>query len=395
MKRLLGLVLVSVIVGSMPAGAEDPLDKLDEIRQEIGSLKSQIDRSKTESRAVAEALEEAEEKMNLATEAVEELQEKVESKQAEIDSAQLQVTELRGQLFDLENELALTRSRLAASKKRLDEQIIEMYMSASAMPIEMVFETETAAQFTLGMAYQNEITEDRGEVVSDVEALKGEEQRQAEKVRERSQEILAQIAVLEEQRDDLEGDLLELEDLRVVAEEEVAKVEEMLKQINRDIRVWENDIRNLEVDAQRIKAAIAAAARSGGEAPSVLYRPVPGVVTSPFGYRIHPIFGTKKMHTGVDFDGDLGDPIKAAADGVVIVAQWYGGYGYTVVIDHGGGMTTLYAHQPGLTVSVGREVSMGQVIGSIGSTGYSTGPHLHFEVRIDGTPVNPMNYLGG
>lgn len=109
--------------------------------------------------------------------------------------------------------------------------------------------------------------------------------------------------------------------------------------------------------------------------------------------RVHPITGQNRMHNGVDMNAAQDDPIRSARSGRVIFAGAKGGYGNTVMVDHGGGMVTLYAHQSRLGASVGANVSAGQVIGYIGSTGQSTGPHLHFEVRINGVPVNPTNYF--
>lgn len=121
--------------------------------------------------------------------------------------------------------------------------------------------------------------------------------------------------------------------------------------------------------------------------------PCSAPITSSFGWRVHPILGYSRFHAGVDFGADYGTTIRAADSGVVIYAGWYGGYGNAVIIDHGSGITTLYAHASELYVSEGQGVQRGQAIAAVGSTGLSTGPHLHFEVRRNGDPVDPMAYL--
>jgi murein DD-endopeptidase MepM/ murein hydrolase activator NlpD len=147
----------------------------------------------------------------------------------------------------------------------------------------------------------------------------------------------------------------------------------------------------------RLPAAMAR--RQGGQTlvPSghgVLAVPIPGApITSGFGPRVHPIYGDVRVHTGVDFGASYGTAIHAAADGVVVSAGPLGGYGNATVIDHGNGLATLYGHQSSIIVSPGQHVSRGQVIGYVGCTGLCTGPHLHFEVRVRGTPVDPMQYL--
>ena len=121
--------------------------------------------------------------------------------------------------------------------------------------------------------------------------------------------------------------------------------------------------------------------------------PNDGEITSGFGWRMHPILGYQRFHSGVDFGADYGSTIRAADRGVVIFAGWYGGYGNAVIIDHGNNITTLYGHSSGLYVSEGQAIERGQPIAAVGSTGLSTGPHLHFEVRQNGEPVDPMAYF--
>jgi murein DD-endopeptidase MepM/ murein hydrolase activator NlpD len=132
-------------------------------------------------------------------------------------------------------------------------------------------------------------------------------------------------------------------------------------------------------------------------AGGVMKWPTPGYtrVSSPYGMRIHPIYKVKKMHTGIDIDAPSGAKIVAANSGKVILAGWNGGYGNCVIIDHGGGLATLYAHQSKILVSVGDKVQKGDTVGKVGSTGLSTGPHLHFEVRKNGSTTNPIPYVKG
>lgn len=124
-----------------------------------------------------------------------------------------------------------------------------------------------------------------------------------------------------------------------------------------------------------------------------LMYPTIGEITSNFGWRTHPILGTERFHSGIDFGADYGSLVYASAQGRVIYADWYGGYGNAVIIDHGNGMTTLYAHCSELYVKDGDAVKKGQPISAVGSTGFSTGPHLHFELRANGEPTDPAAYL--
>jgi murein DD-endopeptidase MepM/ murein hydrolase activator NlpD len=121
--------------------------------------------------------------------------------------------------------------------------------------------------------------------------------------------------------------------------------------------------------------------------------PAEGPMTSPFGWRVHPILGTSRFHNGLDFGSEYGSIIKAADSGVVISAEWAGGYGNAVIIDHGNGLTTLYGHTSLMYVTPGQAVQKGQPVAAVGSTGFSTGPHLHFEVRRQGEPIDPMPFL--
>ncbi|MCC5912373.1 MAG: peptidoglycan DD-metalloendopeptidase family protein [Clostridiaceae bacterium] len=156
-----------------------------------------------------------------------------------------------------------------------------------------------------------------------------------------------------------------------------------LDQLEREAKALEDQLRKLQSDGEYI----------GGE----MDWPVPGRtrISSPYGNRIHPILRTQRFHSGIDIPAPTGTTIVAAAQGKVISAGNLGGYGRTIILDHGGGITTLYAHNNRLVVSVGDEVSRGQKIAEAGSTGQSTGPHLHFEVRKNGKVEDPVPWVRG
>ena len=165
-----------------------------------------------------------------------------------------------------------------------------------------------------------------------------------------------------------------------------------LASVRTDIAVLKRQEAQLLAESQQITGVINGSSGGGGGTGDMV-RPVNGPVTSPFGWRMHPILHYRKFHTGVDFGVGYGTPIRAADSGTVIYATWMGGYGNVIIVDHGRGISTLYAHQSSLAVGNGARVSRGQTVGYVGSTGFSTGPHLHFEVRVNGNPVDPMGYI--
>lgn len=191
------------------------------------------------------------------------------------------------------------------------------------------------------------------------------------------------VAVADDQRRSVATQVMQIEELSAAEE---ARLEDLIRQ------------REAELEAQR-----AAARRAAGingtiapvttGAPAAMSWPVTGPITSPFGWRRAPFGGGSDFHPGLDIGVATGTTVAAAASGTVLMAQWYGGYGNYVLIDHGGGISTGYGHLSRIYVSVGQQVSRGQAIAASGSTGYSTGPHLHFEVRRNGKPVDPAPWL--
>jgi murein DD-endopeptidase MepM/ murein hydrolase activator NlpD len=174
--------------------------------------------------------------------------------------------------------------------------------------------------------------------------------------------------------------------------DQVAAAEQQEQQAIEAIRARKADF---EAQYNAVQAQIAASVSRGNPTPGNhrFTWPVDGSIASGFGPRTHPIYGGSRVHTGVDVSASQGTPIKAAGDGVVRMAGVNGGYGNWTLIDHGDGLATGYGHQSRIAVSIGEHVSTGEVIGYVGSTGASTGPHLHWEVRVNGNPVNPLGWV--
>ncbi len=176
------------------------------------------------------------------------------------------------------------------------------------------------------------------------------------------------------------------------------KQKEILSKLRQETAMYESSERQLERESIKLVYKISELSTGKNDNPestgSFSY-PVRAPITSPFGPRRHPIFGVRSMHSGIDLAAPYGTPIKASEGGVVIYSGWYGGYGKVVILDHAKGFSTLYAHLSSTKVTVGARVRQGEVVGFEGSTGYATGPHLHFEVREQGKPKNPVIYLGG
>jgi murein DD-endopeptidase MepM/ murein hydrolase activator NlpD len=219
-------------------------------------------------------------------------------------------------------------------------------------------------------------------------------------------EIQASFAVLQQRRFDIENQKNEIallqQQLRFQksqTETQLVRQNALADRLNSDRMALDAALARLEQDSSTIGQLIRNRGTTNRSRPQIpvgngrLTYPVYGPISSEFGWRVHPISGTERLHAGIDFAVDYGTPIAAAGSGSAIFAGWYGGYGYAVILDHGGGITTLYAHADELLVSEGTWVNAGTIIAKVGSTGYSTGPHLHFEVREDGEPVDPRKYL--
>ncbi|MCL2683742.1 MAG: peptidoglycan DD-metalloendopeptidase family protein [Synergistaceae bacterium] len=211
-------------------------------------------------------------------------------------------------------------------------------------------------------------------------------------------------AELEKQRRDLDARNKELDNLKKSIQRTSDERNKLLQQARKDKAMFQAEQDELTKSSAELKSKVndllAQKKRQGQGGATPLYFkggrfawPLRGKINSPFGTRTHPVFKTKATHTGVDIDGSRGDSVRAAADGEVLYTGWLRGYGQVVILDHGGDLTSVYAHLSGIDTMENKKVKTGDMLGRVGSTGITTGPHLHFEVRVNGNAVDPMKYL--
>ena len=216
--------------------------------------------------------------------------------------------------------------------------------------------------------------------------------------RAKAQEIAMLKYNIESRKRNLERSVASINSQQNYIQKAIAKNENMIKKLQTDRVAYQKAEKELAQQSEKIGSYINRTTKSSDvQIASQFMKPIQGRITSPFGWRTHPIFNSKSFHSGVDIGGPNLGAIRASNSGKVIYSGWYGGYGKVVILDHGKGtgkpITTLYAHMNSIKVSNGQIVQKGDVLGYEGTTGYSTGPHCHFEVRVNGQPNNPLNYI--
>jgi len=387
------LVALALLTPALPSMAQDPVAELQQVQNELWEVEQAIRAAQTEASSVGRQVVAAQAAMALALDGYHVAQALVDQQILAVQQTESQVASLEGQVETLERALAKTAVELSTTEQRLEETAINLYMAASAVPGVYLFSQASVADAAAALAYSSAVFDQDTDVFTAFELLQREEERQRDQIVEKKAQTEAELRRLEEEKANLEIQRDAAANALAVAQAEAANVQELLDSIQRDIASAEEHKDGLEADAAALELEIARLSSGEGTAPSGLSWPVNGAVTSPFGYRVHPILGVRKLHTGIDITAASGAPIAASAAGTVILAQTYGGYGRAVVIDHGGGLTTLYAHQSQIAVSVGQIVGRGALVGYVGCSGSCTGPHLHYEVREDGVPVDPLSYL--
>ena len=338
---------------------------------------------------LSEKREQAEEmlkKKNEAQDRVDSFSEQVRVLQEEFDTADAEYKEVRSRLDEAqalvdENQALLDKTErdLDVKGKQLNKRVRNIYINGQISYLDVLFGAKDVSDFLTRMDLLSHIIKQDYNLIMEVRAARetlAEARRELDKNKEAAAVLVAEA---EEKKE-------------AVAARKQEK-DELLAQAEYDRDTSEQAYEELMAASREIERMLKARGSSGSYGGGGMIWPLDGVVTSEFGWRVHPIFGTSRFHSGLDIGGDYGQSILAAAGGTVTYAGWISGYGNAVIIDHGGGITSLYGHCQSLAVGVGESVNRGDVIAYCGSTGNSTGPHCHFEVRQNGEPVSPYGFM--
>ncbi len=305
---------------------------------------------------------------------------RIEIKESEVRAIEKQLSLTQTSLNKMEDERIRIEQSLGSYRNALAGRMRSVYMMGDMTYLDLLFSAGNFSDFVDRIFYVQTIC---GRDESLIELTQTDQAALAEKITQ----INTQVAEIERIRTAQRVQLGELTVLKRGKNEDLETIASNKKLAERQEREMVEQSKAIE---QSYRGIIRSGKGYSRKWSGKFSAPCPGPIMSPFGTRVHPISRVRKMHTGVDIGAGYGVSVKAAGTGKVIQTGWFGGYGNCVIIDHGGGRSTLYGHLSRITCSSGSDIKQGVEVGKVGSTGYSTGPHLHFEVRINGTPVNPQ-----
>lgn len=372
-KAVIGILALTVFVSPWAVALAD--DETEELEQQLESLRQQAEMQQEETARIQVGIDTVSAQIRQLSDEVRDAETAYRAVKRDLDAVDARIR-------DNQALLEKTTEDLENKTWRLRRRVRDIYMNGQVSYLDALFGVKDFKDFLTRMDLLSRV------IRSDFRLV---------------QQVVADKRVVEKARADLEAERKAQAKLTRAASDrqQVLRVKKqdkdrLLKKMETDKELSQQAYEEIVAASKEIEKLIqesryhypGGTAGAGG-----MIWPIEGEITSPFGWRVHPITGDARFHSGIDIGGDYGDPIHAAAAGQVIYSGWISGYGYAVIIDHGGGISTLYGHNEALAVSEGQMVAQGQVIAYCGSTGNSTGPHCHFEVREGGEPVEPLGYL--
>jgi murein DD-endopeptidase MepM/ murein hydrolase activator NlpD len=402
-------------LGGLRAGAQTEEDK-SKIDDQIESLQGEVSEASAEEGRLLGLIDESSSRLGDLDAKVADFDGQIAGVQSNLDAAQSRLGALEAEQHRTETRLGEATVQLGEARHALAQQAIAAYtgQSEAARYATILLGSGNIDELVTRRSYLKAVVGSQADVIAENERLRNQVGDLRDQLESSRDDAVRQRDVVGAERDRLQVARDAQNAVRVSAASELAEQERLRGEVLARKEEFQSQVGELEQESAAIaetlrqraaaRAAAASTPASGSDSasdlsdlpssPGQFLYPIPGApVTSPFGYRTHPIYGDARLHTGIDFGADTGDPIHAAADGVVASAGSLGGYGNATIIEHGGGLATLYGHQSVILVSEGERVTAGETIGRVGCTGACTGPHLHFEVRVDGEPVDPMGYL--
>jgi murein DD-endopeptidase MepM/ murein hydrolase activator NlpD len=356
------------------------------------ALQNQITEASTEEVQALGVLQSIRDRQAALDAQVSGLQAQLTAAQAKLDPLQADADRITARFNAVEAQRLETQAHLDDAQRALNASAASLLINARAGDGYASIASAAPVDLASGQHYLHRVAHVRKGLVERVRSLRDQldSERRAIAGTKAQADALARAA--QAARDQIAGLVAQLQPAQAQAAQQQAAEQQQVAAIQARKGAFEVQLNELQATSDQIASNLRLSNRSG-VVGHCQFRPVGGPIISPFGPRVDPISGARGFHPGDDLQATYGTPIHACRSGQVVIAGWQGGYGNAVVIDHGGGMATLYGHQSRLAVTAGQEVNAGDVIGYVGSTGYSTGPHLHFEVRLGGSPVDPASYI--
>ncbi len=357
------------------------------IDNQTEELEQQRDEVENKINETNQQLEYVQEELSDTLLKVQEIEDKVISYQKEVDELDIQMKELQTSIDDATEKLQIASEDYNAKSDMLAQRLVAMYEAGDTSYLDVLLKSNSLTDFLSRYYAIEELAQYDSELIEQVKI----EKNNIEQTREKLEKEQAEIKILKAKS---EQTTVVLNNMKTLQQSYIDRLSEGEKTLQEKITAYKKEQEEIEAKIMEATNMILPDIQyTGGE----MLWPVAAsgtVITSNFGIREHPIQGVVKQHTGLDIGGAAtGTPIVAALDGVVTHAGWLGGYGNCVMISHGNGVVTLYGHGNKVLTQVGKQVKQGETIMELGSTGNSTGPHCHFEVRINGNYTNPLNYV--